>query len=161
MIKKRRQATGVKSIWSYFEGTILVIFVPLITCIALWILANWIIMDDPLYFLTSEYSNAVQSEANLPPDIKAIVGDKSAVLLYVLKKSLVFLPLLIIILFIRLLNKQLFKWETLMLLALAASIPAFQYIMLYTASSFGWLRFFVYPLPIAMAWLPHEFSRLL
>ncbi len=160
MIKKRRQATGVKSIWSYFEGTILVIFVPLITCIALWVLANWIIMDDPLYFLTSEYSNAVQSEANLPPDIKAIVGDKSAVLLYVLKKSLVFLPLLIVILFIRLLNKQLFKWETLMLLALAASIPAFQYIMLYTASSFGWLRFFVYPLPIAMAWLPHEFSRI-
>jgi hypothetical protein len=160
MIKKRRQSGEVKSIWSYFEGTVIVIFVPLVTCIALWVLANWIIMGDPLYFLTSEYSNAVQSEANLPPDIKAIVGDKSAVFLYVLKKSLVFLPLFIFILFIRLLNKQLFKWETLMLIALTASIPAFQYIMLYTGSSFGWLRFFVYPLPIAMAWLPYEFNKI-
>jgi len=87
-------------------------------------------MGDPLYFLTSEYSNAVQSEANLPADILALVGDEIGVLFYVLKKLAIFIPLLVIILLFRLINKRLFTWETLMLLALALSIPVFQYVML-------------------------------
>jgi hypothetical protein len=160
MLKKRYYSRNKKSIWSYFEGTVLVVFVPLAASVVLWILANWIFMGDPLYFLTSEYSNAVQSEANLPADILALAGDEIGVLFYVFKKLVVFIPLLIIILVFRLINKQLFNWETVMLLVLALSIPVFQYIMLLMSSSFGWLRFFIYPLPVAVAWLPYEMGKL-
>jgi hypothetical protein len=74
---------------------------------------------------------------------------------------MVFLPLLIVILLFRTFNKRLLQWETLMFIALAMSIAAFHYEQILTSgSSYGWLRFFVYPLPIAIAWLPYEFGRI-
>jgi hypothetical protein len=160
MIKKRRSRNYGESLWGYFEGTSIVLFLPLATCGLLWVLSNWIIMGDPLYFLTSAYSNITQSGQNLPVNIQAIVGNSSEVLLYIAKMSLPFVPLLAVILLFRLFNKRLFQWETLMFLILAVSIPAMQYAMLMTGNSFGWLRFFLYPLPVAVAWLPHEFSKL-
>jgi hypothetical protein len=90
----------------------------------------------------------------------ALVGNIWGALIYVLKRVFVFLPLLFIIFIFRYVNKRLFKWETLMLFALAISIIAFHYVLLMMGGSYGWLRFFVYPLPIAMAWLPYEFSKL-
>ncbi len=147
-----------RSFWSYFEGTAIVVFMPLVTSVVLWILLNWSIMGDPLYFLTSQYSNIVQSSENLGESMQALVGDVGGVFAFVMKKVFVFLPLLIVILVLGYIGKRLFRWETLMLLVLVASIPAFQYIMIIMGNSFGWLRFFVYPLPIAMAWLPSEFG---
>jgi hypothetical protein len=146
-----------KSLWDYFEGTSVVVFMPLVTGVIVWILLNWIIMGDPLYFLTSQYSNIVQSSENLGEDMLSLVGNVGGVFIFVIKKVFIFIPVLIAILVLRYIDKRLFKWETLMLIALVASIPAFQYIMIIMGNSFGWLRFFVYPLPIVMAWLPYEF----
>jgi hypothetical protein len=160
MIKKRHSKIPGGSAWGYFEGTSVVLFLPLITCGLLWVLANWIIMGDPLYFLTSVYSNVTQSGQNLPADIAAIAGNSSEVLLYIARMSLPFIPLFVVILLFRLFNKRLFQWETLMLIVLTVSIPALQYAMLMTGNSFGWLRFFLYPLPVAVAWLPYEFGKL-
>jgi hypothetical protein len=159
-IKNRHSAAIGKSMWNYFEGSSIVTLLPFVTSILLWILTNWIIMGDPLYFLTSEYSNVTQSGQNLPADIAAMVGNSGEVLLFVAKQSLPFVPLLAIVLLFRLFDRRLFRWETLALIALVLSIPALQYVMLYTANSFGWLRFFLYPLPIAIAWLPYEFGKL-
>jgi hypothetical protein len=159
MIRKKRQNGNAKTIWGFFEGTSIVIFLPIAASIVIWILLNWVIMDDPLYFLTSEYSNATQSEENLPTAIRTIVGDFWGILVFVVKKAFVFLPFTIAVLIIRYLKKQLISWETLMFLMLVISIPCFQYLMLFMGSSFGWLRFFMYPLPIAMAWLPYEFKK--
>jgi hypothetical protein len=150
-----------KSIRSYFEGTAIVVFMPLVTSVVLWVLVNWVIMGDPLYFMTSQYSASVQAEVNLPSNIQAIVGDAGAVFIFVLKKSIAFVPLLIFILLLRIYDKRFLRWETFMLLALAFSITAFHFVSIYTGgSSYGWLRFFVYPLPVALAWLLYEFSKI-
>lgn len=160
MFKKRSQLESVKSAWGYFEGTVLVIFMPLVSCIILWILLNWIIMGDPLYFLTSAYSNEAYTSANLGADMLLLQWNIPGVLLYALKMSVYFIPLTIVILFIRLINRSLFRWETLMFLVLVLSIPAFESFMLLRGASFGWLRFFVYPLLIAVAWLPFELREM-
>jgi hypothetical protein len=149
-----------KSIWSYFEGTSLVVFMPFAASVILWILVNWIIMGDPLFFLTSEYSNEGQTGGSLGADMLALMGNTSAVLAFIAKKILPFISLLVIILLIRLFDKRFLKWETLMIFVIALSIPAMQYILLMIGSSYGWFRFFVYPLPIAIAWLPYEFNKL-
>ncbi len=149
-----------KSIRSYLEGTAIVVFMPLVTSIVLWILLNWVIMGDPLYFLTSQYSNAVQTAQNMGEDRLALIGNLGGVLIYVAKKSFVFLLPLVAVLLVRFFNKCLFQLETLMFLALALSITAFHYIMLITGGSYGWFRFFVYSLPITLVWLPYEFSKI-
>jgi hypothetical protein len=74
--------------------------------------------------------------------------------------SVYFIPLAVVILFIRLFDKRLFQWETLMFLVLVLGITAFESLMLLRGASYGWLRFFVYPLPIAVAWLPYELEKL-
>jgi hypothetical protein len=160
MFKKRRQSGEVKSVWNYFEGTIIVIFVPLVSCITLWILANWIFMGDPLYFLTSEYSNEAYTETSLGEDILSLQWNIPGVLLYALKMSVYFIPLTMVILVIRFINRSLLRWETLMFLALVLGITAFESFMLLRGASYGWLRFFVYSLPVAVAWMPYELHRL-
>jgi hypothetical protein len=159
MIKKRSSQNSGESMWHYFEGTSIVLFLPLITCGLLWILANWIIIGDPLFFLTSEYSNVAFTQ-NLGLDMLALKGNISAVLVYVAERSYPFLILLAFILLFRLFGKRLFQWETMMIIVLCFSLLVFQCVLLVMGNSYGWLRFFVYPLPIAIAWLPYEFSKL-
>jgi hypothetical protein len=160
MLKKRRQSGEIKSIRNYFEGTIIVIFVPLVSCITLWILANWIFMGDPLYFLTSEYSNEAYTETSLGEDILSLQWNIPGILLYALKMSIYFIPLMVVILIIRFLNKKLLQWETLMFLVLVLGITAFESFMLLRGASYGWLRFFVYSLPVAVAWMPYELEKM-
>ena len=159
-IKNRHSKAIGKSMWNYFEGSTVVTFLPLATAALLWVITNWIIMGDPLYFLTSEYSNVTQSGQNLPAYIAAMMGNHGEVLLFIAKQSLPFVPLLAVVLLFRLFDRRLFRWETPALILLALSIPAMQYLMLMTGNSFGWLRFFLYPLPIAAVWLPYEFGKL-
>ncbi len=160
MLKKRYYSRNKKSIWSYFEGTAIVLFVPLVASVVLWILANWIFMGDPLYFLTSEYSNEAYTETSLGADILSLQWNIPGVLLYALKMSVYFIPITLVILLIRFFDKRLFRWETMMFLVLVLGITAFESFMLLRGASYGWLRFFVYPLPIAVAWLPYELEKL-
>lgn len=148
---------GNRSFWSYFEGTAIVVFMPLAASVILWIVLNWVIMGNPLYFLTSQYSNMAQAAA-LGADMLALKGNVYAALIYILPRLLVFLPLLLIIFIFRYVEKRLLQWDTLLLFVLAISIAAFHYAVLTVGGSYGWLRFFVYPLPVAMAWLPYEFG---
>ncbi len=160
MLKKRYYSRNKKSIWSYFEGTAIVLFVPLVASVVLWILANWIFMGDPLYFLTSEYSNEAYTETSLGADILSLQWNIPGVLLYALKMSVYFIPITLVILLIRFFDKRLFRWETMMFLVLVLGVTAFESFMLLRGASYGWLRFFVYPLPIAIAWLPYELEKL-
>jgi hypothetical protein len=95
--------------------------------------------------------------AALGSDMLALRGNVYAALIYMLPRLLVFLPLLLIIFILRYVEKRLWQWDTLLLFVLAISIVVFHYVVLMVGGSYGWLRFFVYPLPIAMAWLPYEF----
>jgi len=141
------------------EATLIVMITPVIFSGMAWIILNAVIMGDPLYFFRSGYSNLAFS-GNITEEFRRQLETPLGALWIVLRKSFFFgLPLAVILL-IRLLNGRWRRWDTLALLAFCVSIPAMQFVMLLNGSSFGWLRFFVYPFVIAVAWIPYELSML-
>lgn len=141
------------------ESTLIVILTPAVFSGFTWLGLNWAIMGDPLYFFRSGYSNLAFS-GNLTDQFRQLISSPAGVLQLVLRKSLYFSIPLLTLLFIRLWSRRWHQWDTAALLLLCASIPAMQYAMLLNGSSFGWLRFFVYPFMIAAAWIPHELGAL-
>ena len=141
------------------ESTLIVMVTPAVFSGLAWLVLNAVIMGDPLYFFRSGYSNLAFS-GNITDDFRRLIDSPIGALWVVLRKSFFFsLPLLAILL-IRLIDGRWRRWDTLALLVLCGSIPAMQYVMLLNGSSFGWLRFFVYPFVIAVAWIPYELSAL-
>jgi hypothetical protein len=141
------------------EGTLIVVLAPFAYTVAAWILLNYSIMGDPLYFLRSNYSNASQTGNTevVDPSLSGGLEYLSALQL-VWIKSLPFLPPVLLLLAFRLITGRWKRMDTLSLLALVAAVPSLQFLMLLTGSSFAWLRFFMYPLVIAAAWMPHEYG---
>ncbi|WP_414150166.1 transposase [Acetobacterium carbinolicum] len=142
-----------KERYYYIEGTLILTFLPLVYIILLWILFNFVISGNPLYFLNSVYSNVSQSY------FASINGSYFEVLIYVLKRALPFLPLFITIMGMRLIQKKIIKYDFISLAILVIIMLAFHYLMLIKGNSYGWLRFFSYSLPICIAWLPYEISE--
>ncbi|MDQ0188907.1 glycosyltransferase family 39 protein [Alicyclobacillus cycloheptanicus] len=143
----------------YTESTVLVFLLPSLYMGILWILLNWIIMGDPLYFFHSAYSNLSQSSVlQSTSSFEAMMGNPIAVARFIAERIGFFsLPYFGILVY-RARRGQLFQWTTLVLTLLVASIPALQYSLLLKGASYGWLRFFFYPLPLSIAWLPYELS---
>lgn len=141
------------------EAILLIVLLPAVSSGLLWLLLNYMIVGDPLYFLRSGYSNQA-FVGQLPQRIADLSGNVLAVMLFVGRNALFFSLPLLAILALRLLSGTMWRKDTVSLLLLSASIPVMQGAMLFTESSFGWLRFFCYPLIIAAAWLPHESALL-
>jgi hypothetical protein len=143
-----------------YEGTAILYLTPVVFSGLLWIWFNYLIMDNPLYFLNSEYSNQAQmatfdgSEAAMYLKQSALNG-----LWVVLQKSSYFLVLTAFILLYRLLSRRIHHYDMLMLLLMVFSIPALQYLLVLQQSSFVWFRYFSYILPITVAWVPYEISQ--
>ncbi|MDQ7095549.1 glycosyltransferase family 39 protein [Desulfosporosinus sp. PR] len=147
--------------WSRTEGMLSVIVPPLLYSVIVWILLNWIIMNNPLYFLNGEYSNTTQVQSQLSNTIYwGMIHSPIKASLFAFKKVLVFSGVLISILILRLFNRRLVQWDTLILLGMFFSIPMLQIIMLTSGTTMAWLRYFMYVLPISVAWLPYELSKL-
>jgi hypothetical protein len=147
-------------IWERVEGKSLVLLAPFIYAIFIWILYNWIIMGDPLYFMHSQYSNAgftkiLQSN----PVMTHLINNPLAVLRYIFFRSKFFLIPLLPIVGYRMLKRRLFQWDMLVLIAFVISTNALQFQMLSKGLSMGWFRFFVYPFPFIVAWLPYELKK--
>lgn len=141
------------------ESTLIVILTPAVISGIAWIGLNWIIMGDPLYFFHSGYSNLAFS-GNITDEFRRLIDSPVGAFWLVLRKSAFFSLPFLAILGIRLLSGLWRRWDVLALLVLCGSIPAMQYVMLLNESSFGWLRFFVYPYIIAVAWVPYELAQL-
>jgi len=94
-----------KEIYHYAEGTVMVLYAPIIYGILIWIFLNWTIAGNPLYFLNSPYSNTVQSQL--------IASSKNAVdiLFYVFGKSYAFMPIFFGIVAIRIITKRLMEFD--------------------------------------------------
>lgn len=137
----------------YIEGTLILVFLPIVYIIVLWILFNFLISGNPLYFLNSVYSNVSQSS------FATINGTYLESMIYVLKRSLPFLPLFITIMAIRLKQMKIMKYDFIALAIFIIIMLSFHYFMLLKGNSYGWLRFFSYSLPICIAWLPYEISE--
>lgn len=147
--------------WSRAEGTLAVIVTPLFYSIILWILLNAIIMDNPLNFLNGEYTNTAQIQGHLSnPIYAAMLNNPLKAGIFAFEKVLVFSVPFLSILFLRLINRRIMQWDTLILIGMIVSIPMLQIIMLMKGTSLGWLRYFLYVLPVSFAWLPYELSKL-
>ncbi|SPF47476.1 conserved membrane hypothetical protein [Candidatus Desulfosporosinus infrequens] len=117
-------------------------------------------MKNPLYFLNGEYSNTALVQAQLSHSIYSdMVHNPLKASIFVIKMVLLFSAPLISILILRLINHRLVRWDTLILLGMFLSISMVQIIMLVTGTTFAWLRYFMYGLPVAVAWLPYELSK--
>ncbi|MCO7126396.1 hypothetical protein NIE88_11500 [Sporolactobacillus shoreicorticis] len=150
-----------RTVYQKIEAAELIILLPAIYGGLLWIFLNWSIMGDALYFLHSNYSNLAQSEnLSTNPIIAPVIGNWLQTIQYVLLRSIPFSIPFVLIVLVRAFTGKLFKMDFLCLVILILSVPLMQLIMLYKGASYGWLRFFVYPLPIVMAWLPYELGKL-
>lgn len=162
-MKDEFSAFKTKTLNQKFDYTIatgLVVFLPLLFSVLVWIMLNWAIMGDPLYFLSSTYSNTAQSEYILNPDVIHAMSSPINSLLFVFDKMLPFLLIFFVITVERIITLRLIKADYFILLVITASLAVFHYIMLITERSFGWLRFYSFTLPICIAWLPYEISKL-
>ena len=142
----KEKSFGMK--FHYFIATGVVVILPVFYTMLIWIFLNWTIMGDPLYFQHSNYSNSAQASYTQS------VGVTNALI-----KTLPFALLYLVIGLYRLLRGRLLKGDFLVLTFLTGVVTAFHYVMLLSGSSFGWLRFFSFALPVCAAWLPYEFSQ--
>ena len=141
-----KKSFGMK--FHHFMATGVVVFLPVLYTLLIWIFLNWTIMGDPLYFQRSNYSNAAQASYTQR------VGVSNALI-----KTLPFALLYLVIGLQRLLRGRLLKGDFLVLTFLVGVVTAFHYAMLLSGSSYGWLRFFCFALPVCAAWLPYELSQ--
>ncbi|AEG60754.1 ArnT family glycosyltransferase [Desulforamulus ruminis] len=152
----------LKYLWSKAEGVLSILATPLFYSIFLWLLLNAIIMGNPFNFLNGNYTNLAQIEGHLEDGsiYGSLVGNPLLALLYAFKKVAVFSVPFMSILILKVLNHRLFQWDTLILILLFISIPMLQVVMLLKGSTLAWLRYFIYVLPVTLAWLPYELSKI-
>lgn len=141
------------------EGTAILTLTPFVYAVVLWLWFNFAIQGNAFYFLNSNYSNIGQS-VNLSDYFSELQTNEWEILYFITERSLPFLPPLGVILLFRLLTRRLFSREVLALLLMVVSVPVLQFYLLNKGNSYGWLRFFYYPFPIAVAWAGFEWSWL-
>jgi hypothetical protein len=142
------------------EGLGLLLLVPAVYLAILWIIANAAIMGDPLYFYRSAYSNAgyiaVSGAGRLASEVR---GDLPGSIAFATVRTLPFMFPIAAPLLVRLIDGRFARPATLTLLGLCLVVP-FGLIVpqLYKGETFGWLRYFMYPLFVAAGWGLYEIS---
>lgn len=143
------------------EASWAVLLTPVVFSGLLWIFFNYSIKGDALYFMTSGYSNFGQAEL-LKGDEKftSLVNNPIGVFFYVAERLWYFSIPLLVITVIRIMERRFLKWDFVLLLVLAISIPSMQYILLIRGGTAAWIRYYMYAFPIAAVWIPYEISRM-
>jgi hypothetical protein len=147
--------------WRFAEGLGILLVAPSFYVEAAWVGANGLIMKDPLHFATSPYSNSSQTRAigGGGPAAHA-AGDLPGTLGYVGARALPFLIPGVFVIAARTLDGRLWRVNTLSLVLLLVSVPLGLIApLLYLGASFGWLRFFMYPLFVAAGWGLYEIAQ--
>jgi hypothetical protein len=143
------------------EGLTILFLVPSIYVGILWVVANAAIMGDPLYFATSEYSNEGYIAATGAGRLSdAVVGDLGATLWFSIIRTAPFFIPIVAILLVRVSEGRLLRLNTLMMTGLSLCVPfGLITLQLYDGTSFGWLRYFMYPLYVAAGWGLYEIGK--
>ncbi len=153
-----------KNCFKKIEGTILLFLTPVFFIISIWILANWIIMGDPFYFLTSIYSNTAQSEKLIESDntFRNMQYNFGKISLFFLQRVILLFPAYLVFCIFAII-KGIKNKEHLLCISLllpTMSVLLFHAILLYKGQSFGWLRFFIYVLPSAYIFLGYIIANI-
>ncbi len=139
------------------ESTLFQYTLPFIYSVGLWILANWLIMKDPFYFINSPYSNAsfTTSFKSTPGLLEGSYNSLINSIRYTINRSLYLAPViwLIPLIGIPLSKKISHHPKNLLLLGFITfpylTILLFHSYQLFKGESFGWLRFFIYAIPMS------------
>lgn len=159
-IANRTSRLPGKELYWKIESTWLLLLLPAAFSGLLWIFMNYTIMGNPLYFLNSEYANASQSSLKTSTNFQELFASPTLIFQLVIQKTSWYSMPLLAILLVRAFTHRLFRWDTAILLALFAAVPGLQLLLLFNGSSFGWFRYFLYVLPVTVAWIPYELSQL-
>jgi len=135
------------------EGVLLAFAAPGAYAVGLWLFFNWLIMDNPFYFMVGRGSNREQAAILLSGNsqIASLKHNLPNALGYVLNLLGYLYPVVFLVMLLLLLRAWLKRDGYALALALVtASFPAFQIAMHYTGQSFGWLRFHIYIIPLVV-----------
>jgi hypothetical protein len=145
--------------WRAIEGLGILLLVPSFYVAVLWVGANTVIMGDPLFFATSGYSNAGYTTLTDIGVAKEVEGDLLATLAFSLKRIAPFLIPGAFLVLLRALDGRFWGVNTLSLVSLMLSVPFGLIVpLVYLGDSYGWLRFFIYPLFVAAGWGLYEIT---
>ncbi|BBI30706.1 glycosyltransferase family protein [Cohnella abietis] len=143
------------------EGTWTVLLTPVVFSGLLWMFLNYTIMGDGLYFLTSAYGNLGQAELLMNDEkFTSLVNNPIPTLIFVSERLWYFSIPLVIIFVIRIFERRLLRWDFLLLLIMAFSIPFMQVILLLKGGTAAWIRYYMYAFPIVVIWIPYEISQM-
>lgn len=138
--------------WKHATVAATLLLVPSLVVATLWVWANSVFAGDPLHFAISDSSNLGYT-ALVGTGREHLQGDIQATLGYVAVRTAPFLIPGVVLIILRLLDGRFRRINTLSLALLLVSVPAGLIgPLLYVGASFGWLRFFVYPLFVAAGW---------
>lgn len=138
----------------YVEGTMWVTFLPLIYTVLVWILFNWAITGNPLFFLNSGYS--MNAYSAYYTDYGGLLGAIS----YVWVRIWPFLFPIAALLVIRLLSGTFLRVDTAVIMVVTLGLSVFQFFMISRGSSGGYVRYLCYSLMLAVSWIPYQLSTL-
>lgn len=145
---------NLKEKFFYVEGTMWVTFLPLIFTVLAWVLFNWIITGNPLYFLNSGYSMSAYS------DYYTDYGGLAGAVSYVWVRIWPFLFAFAGLVLVRLMSNTFLSVDTAVIMVVSLGLAIFQFFMIARGSSGGYVRYLCYPLMLAAAWFPYQISSL-
>lgn len=153
MLAPLRPAADARLRLRGLAGRSTVLLAPMGFVLLLWLIANWAIEHTPFYFLTSAYGNASQTHFYSRGVVYGAAGDAGRTFMYVTAHTWALLVPLGALFAIRLLEHRFLTLSTFGLTFLAICVPyGLLAYLIYTHSSDGSLRFFLYPLYVAAGW---------
>ena len=155
LISKRERkyypGKGIEPFW-YIESTMWVTFLPLIFSVVCWIIYNWLITGNPLYFMDSGYSMSAYSAYY--QDYGGLLSAAAFVFKRVWPMLIPFAALLLA----RALTDTFFKYETLIMVFSVLGLSTFTTVLILLGKSGGYVRYVCYPLFFAPAFVPYAIN---
>ena len=146
--KKYYPEKGLEPLW-YIESTLWVTFLPVIFAAVVWVIYNWSITGNPLYFMNSGYSMSAYSAYY--QDYGGILSAVS----FVFSRVWPMLIPLAALMIARAVSGTFFRYETLIMFCSVTGMTLFTTVMILLGKSGGYVRYLCYPLFFAPAFIPY------
>jgi hypothetical protein len=146
--KKYYSAHKLEPLW-YIEGSFWITFLPIIYTVLVWILYNWSITGNPLYFMNSGYSMSAYSA------YYSDYGGMAGAILFVFKRVWPFLIYGITLFVMKAIGGKLFKYDSIVIFLSCFGMTIFTFFMISAGKSGGYVRYLMYPMMFAMGFVPY------
>lgn len=151
---------NLKETLQRIEGICILVLTPIVFTIIIWIGLKYIIKGNLFYFFNSVYSDLGQYRCfsnNL--NISKTDGAPFLMAIFIIKKSIYFLIPFLLITMNRIIHKTLLKKDFVILIILMFFLYITQFGLLLKHLSPGWLRYYVFSIPLYVAWMPYEMKN--